>query len=217
MNVLFIGNSYTFYHEMPVLFENLAKANQKKVTVDSVTRGGRRLYENLVCGDAEHEKIAELLQNKSYDVLFLQEQSYHALVDYGSFEEGVLGLAKLVDANRTVLYATWGRKSGCDLLDKYGWTSEQMGQKLHEAYSSAAQKCGAEVSPVGLAFNAINLGNSDIELYAPDLSHPSRTGSVLVTVMHYKTVFGELPINIDSLGVTKEEADVILDTVAALV
>lgn len=204
MNILFIGNSYTFYHDMPELLAALAKENSKELCVDSVTRGGRRLYENLVEGDAEHDRIVELVLQKSYDALFLQEQSYHALVDYDSFLHGVRSLKELVAAKRTILYATWGRKSGSELLEKYGWTSEEMGQKMHEAYSLAAKQCGAEISPVGLAFNAINSADSAdsvIELYDSDLSHPSRQGSVLVTVMHYLALFGELPEKYTTLEV----------------
>ena len=46
MNILFIGNSYTYVHNVPELFEKLAKENEKNITVDSVTKGARKLYEN---------------------------------------------------------------------------------------------------------------------------------------------------------------------------
>lgn len=210
MNILFVGNSYTFYYDMPTVFSALASENGRELSVDSVTRGGRRLYENLAEGDAEHERIAELISQKSYDILFLQEQSYHALVDYTSFLGGVRGLCELISAKRTILYATWGRKSGSELLEKYGWTSEEMGQRMHEAYSAAASECRAEISPVGLAFNAINRSCPQIELYDPDLSHPSRKGSVLIAIMHYAAVFGELPIKYSTLQIDDATAQQML-------
>ena len=41
MNILFIGNSYTYFSDLPVLFSSLCAANGHKVRVDSVICGGR--------------------------------------------------------------------------------------------------------------------------------------------------------------------------------
>ena len=42
MNILFIGNSYTYYNNMPKMLEALAKENGKKLCVNAVTKGGRK-------------------------------------------------------------------------------------------------------------------------------------------------------------------------------
>ena len=216
MKILFIGNSYIYYNDMPAMFAALATENGKSVEVDEVTRGGRKLYENLAEGDENNAKIRALVKEKSYDVLILQEQSYFALIDYAEFERGVRELIELVGAKRVVLYATWGRKTGCDLLPKYGWSSAEMGEKLFAAYSSAAKVCGAEVSPVGLCFNKIN-ADGGLELYNPDLSHPSKAGTALGVLCHYKRIFGEMPESYESLGLEADEARIIIDTVAQTV
>lgn len=216
MKILFIGNSYTFYNDMPKMLSELGIENGKELEVDSVTRGGRKLYENLAEGDENNAKIRALVKEKSYDVLILQEQSYFALIDYAEFERGVRELIELVGAKRVVLYATWGRKTGCDLLKKYGWSSAEMGEKLFAAYSSAAKVCGAEVSPVGLCFNKIN-ADGGLELYNPDLSHPSKAGTALGVLCHYKRIFGEMPESYESLGLEADEARIIIDTVAKTV
>ena len=216
MKILFIGNSYIYYNDMPAMFAALATENGKTVEVDEVTRGGRKLYENLADGDENNAKIRALVKEKSYDVLILQEQSYFALIDYAEFERGVRELIELVGAKRVVLYATWGRKTGCYLLGEYGWSSAEMGEKLFAAYSSAAKVCGAEVSPVGLCFNKINAGGG-LELYNPDLSHPSKAGTALGVLCHYKRIFGEMPERYESLGLEADEARIIIDTVAQTV
>lgn len=197
---------------MPKMLSELGIENGKELEVDSVTRGGRKLYENLASGDEYNSKILELIAKKSYDVLILQEQSYFALIDYAEFERGVRELIALVGAKRVILYATWGRKTGCDLLDKYGWASVEMGEKLFAAYSSAAKVCGAEVSPVGLCFNKINAIGT-FELYNPDLSHPSRLGTVVGVLCHYKKIFGALPEKYETLTLSDEEKSVVFDTV----
>lgn len=40
MNILFIGNSYTYYNDMPKMLESLARAAGFYAEVASVTKGG---------------------------------------------------------------------------------------------------------------------------------------------------------------------------------
>ena len=76
MKILFIGNSATYCNDMPLILEALINANRKNAKVDSVTRGGDRLCENLSDGDKKNAELKELLSVNEYDVLFLQER-YH--------------------------------------------------------------------------------------------------------------------------------------------
>lgn len=214
MNVIFIGNSYTFYHDMPKLFEALCRANGKDVEVDSVTKGGRRLYENLVSGDEYNSKIAELLAKKSYDVLFLQEQSCAPILEQERFFGAVGELKSFVGAKRTILYATWGRKVGSKTLAEHGWTSEEMYDGIYSSYCKSAELNATELSPVGECFRAV-AANSDAELYTEDLSHPSLLGSSIAAITHYKTIFGEYPESTEPLELG-EYAELIKSVVGSI-
>ena len=212
MNILFIGNSYTYFSDLPTLFADLCRANGHDVRVDSVTCGGRKLYENLneFCSDLNpHDdyakKIAELLEEVEYDVLFLQEQSCLPILNPRMFLAGAVGLSTVIGAWRTVLYATWGRADGSDTLTHYGWTRQSMTEGLHDSYCQAAGIAHAEVSPVGLCFAKAVETTPEIDLYDPDKSHPSYAGSCVAALSHYKTVFGEMPSDLSAL---KLEADV---------
>ena len=199
MKILFIGNSYTYYNDMPQMLLALAKENGKDVSVDAVTKGGKRLYENLKEGDSEGAKIRELLSLGGYDVLVLQEQSHTPLSDPKSFLEGARGLGLLVGAPRTVLYATWGRKDGCPLLDELGMTSLGMSMMLELSYERMAKLMGATIAPVGRAFAAMTSEHPGLELYSEDMSHPSYMGSALAAIVLYKTIFEELPAKSESI------------------
>ena len=198
MNILFIGNSYTFYHEMPSLFEALCRANGKDVFVDSVTKGGRRLYENLESEDETNLKLRALVSAKHYDVMILQDHSCGPILGKDKFISAIGKLKALVGADRAILYATWGRKSGSKTLEEHFWTSEQMFDMLKAAYAEGAEVNCAEVSPVGECFRAM-LSQSDAELYTDDLSHPSLLGSSIAALSHYRAVFGEYPENTEPL------------------
>ena len=200
MKILFIGNSYTFFNDMPSILENLARENGEDVTVFSVTKGGRRLFQNLIDGDEWGTKIKELCSAHSFDVLILQEQSYLPVVDEKKFIEGASGVKSLVGAKRTVLYSTWGRKEGCLLLDELKMSSSEMTDALARSYERCAEAINAEISYVGRAFAKIRKENEATELYSSDLSHPSYDGSVTAAICLYKTILGKMPNLYNSIG-----------------
>ncbi|MBQ9780387.1 MAG: hypothetical protein IJW00_05535 [Clostridia bacterium] len=213
MNILFIGNSYTYFYDLPELFAALCRQNGHDVRVDSVTAGGRKLHE---CLDDAHEKlhptdglavrIAELLGEVKYDVLILQEQSCLPYHNTDLFCVGAKGLATIVGADRTVMYATWGRMDGSEDLAYFGWTRESMTKGLYDAYCKAADLIHGEVSPVGLCFARTVATAPEIDLYDPDKSHPSYLGSCVAALSHYMTVFGEMPHDLSTLKLDNEVA-----------
>ena len=214
MKILFIGNSYTFFNDMPKLLEALAEENGKDGYIDSVTKGGRRLYENLKEGDENGERIKALVRENDFDALILQEQSFLAIVDYERFVGGIRDLVSLVKAKRNILYATWGRKTGSEKLNELGLTSEEMTNKLTEAYILAAKTVNAEISHVGKTFLKISKELPDLEIYNPDLSHPSYLGSAVAAICHYRTLFAEMPKKVESLLLGSAEKPKLLSAIA---
>ena len=205
MRVLFIGNSYTYYNDMPEIFRLLSVENGIEVSVYSVTKGGRKLFKNLDPCDENNERIRDIIKNGGCDVLFLQEQSHLPISDYDAFENGASAIKDLVKAKRTILYSTWGRKRGAYLLTELNLSSEEMTDKLGERYSDLAAKIGAEVSHVGTCFKFIAKKYPELELYNPDLSHPSYLGSAVAAACHYYTLFAKKPLNFSHLSLTCEE------------
>ena len=127
MNILFIGNSYTYYNDLPALFEKLANENGKNIHTDSVTFGGARLHQFVE--ENEHAKeLDRLLINNTYEICILQEQSILPIVNYSMFLDGVKKLNMKMKGmlKNFTLYETWGRKTGSETLEEYGWTNESM-------------------------------------------------------------------------------------------
>jgi len=207
MNVLFIGNSYTYYHEMPFLFEQLANSNGKTVTVHSITKGGRRLEEFTDSSDPITAALDTILSNEKFDICFIQEQSVLPAADFDRFIHGLDCVVSKVKnkTDRLVLYATWGRKSGSDILTEYHWTTEHMTNLLADAYQKAANRYGALVSPVGSRFLSISQKYPEINLYIEDCSHPSYQGSCLAALTHFHSVFHDFPTHTDILALSDAE------------
>ena len=206
MKILFIGNSYTYYNDMPAIFKALCEENGQTVEVASVTKGGWLLHRYL---DVENEYAQALRKHfaEQFDVVFMQEQSCLPVVDHALFEDGAKRIREAFGENvkRFIFYATWGRKEGSEKLTELGMTRESMTDALEASYKNAAQSLGFELSPVGRAFLEMKAIAPEIDLYNSDLTHPSRLGSCLAALVHYRTVFGELPESLEPLALSDTE------------
>ena len=204
MKILFIGNSATYYNDMPKLLEALLRDNGVDASVDSVTKGGRHLYENLAIGDARGERIRALAAENEYDVLFLQDHAMEAMGERERFFDSISRLMATVRAKRYVAYQTAARHPGCAFYEKYGGTNDSMTEILHEAYSEAGERCGVEVSYAGDCVHHVLTRFPDADLYAADLAHLAYMGSCIVAIAHYKRIMGELPQSYASMSFDKE-------------
>lgn len=206
MHVLFIGNSYTSRNDLHKLLEALCRENGRDVCAYRVTSGGRRMIQYTCDTDPTTQQLKEMLQERHYDTVFLQEQSLLPLLDFDAFLAGMQHVCSLVTGHcdEVILYATWARKAGSPDLAAYGWTPETMTAGLDAAYHKVAAILGATVSPVGLSFRAAMELAPELELYDPDLYHPSYEGSCLAALTHYHTLFGTFPENTQSLSLENE-------------
>ena len=90
MRILFIGNSYTYFNDLPRIFEKLARYSGVDVTVDSVTRGGWYLHKYLDVENEHAAKLRELASQHRYDICVLQEQSMAPAIGFPVFLDGVM-------------------------------------------------------------------------------------------------------------------------------
>lgn len=202
MNVLFIGNSYTYYHDMPhAYFQKMAQSVGMDIEVDSITRGGWTL-EKFADSYTEFGKQIDLaLQGKQYDVVILQEQSVRPAAEHGyaAFFDAVRKLQKKVSENapRTILYETWGHEEGSEVLQTQGWSNADMTWRLAASYQAIAEELGLEVAHVGRAFFDILSSSPHVDLYAHDSrSHPSPSGSFLAALTLFAQVAGTDPLDV---------------------
>ena len=206
MNVLFVGNSYTYYNDLEKLFEWLCRENGKDVSAFRVTSGGRKMLQYKDPEDTTTKQLKTALQERQYDVVFLQEQSLLPATDYDAFLDGMGYVTDMVRPQdpQLFLYATWARKEGSPDLEANCWTPKMMTELLYDAYRKAADALKATVSPVGLNFRKVIDAAPHIDLHDADLTHPSYAGSCLAALTHYHTLFGAFPENTGSLNLDEE-------------
>lgn len=187
--VLFIGNSFTYYSDIPQLFNRIATGAGKKVRVDSVTQGSWTLTKFADENDEYGAKVDEKLRSSSYDAVVLQEQSTRTLDNYDAFLKAARNLqTKTNDTQencKIYLYSTWGY---AEEAEARGETIPVMEGKIREAYKRAADELNVNVSYVGKAFSAVYEEYPEYNLYYSDNKHPSYTGAFLSACVHVATI-----------------------------
>ena len=189
MNVLFLGNSYTYYNDMPKLFEALCAERGLDVTVDSVTAPNYTLALFLDASDELGAIAADKLANGAYNFVVMQEYSHVPASAPDVFLADAATLAAKVRAAGAipVFYETWARADGNEVLIRYGWTHEEEQALLRAAYEKAADENGAILVRAGERFSAAYRAGEDV--FDPDGSHPSENGSRLVAKAFCDTLF----------------------------
>lgn len=215
IRVLFIGNSYTYYNDMPTaIFRELGNAAGLTLDVTAITKGAHTLAKFADPNDTYGALVeAELSGDTHYDYVIIQEQSVLPAAENASaFYDAVRNLAARIRAAGAspILYATWGRKTGSDTLATYGWTNESMTWRLAASYAAIGAELNIPVAFAGLAFYDVYTSESGIELYDPDLSHPSYAGSYLAAATLLAKIFGIDTTALNYYGSLTEEAATVL-------
>jgi hypothetical protein len=194
-DVLFIGNSYTYYNDLPQMLSDIASAFGDSISYDQNTPGGSSLYAH-----SQNQTTINKIDQQSWDYVVLQGQSQNPSLSLNYVSSNVYPYAnQLVDfielndiCTEPVFYMTWGRKYGDQSnCSNYPPVCTYLGmqQRLRESYLSMGIDNSASVSPVGIAFkNSIAL-DSTMDLYNSDYSHPSIYGSYLAACTFYSTIF----------------------------
>lgn len=189
MNILFIGNSFTYYNDMPAVFESMAQMSQIDASVKSVTFGGYYLHQHIQPGS----EARKMLETNKWDYVVIQEQSINPLTDYADFRSSADTLASLARecGAEVVLYQTWAYENGSAKIKDTGLSYSKMNSELKKAYMRAAKSCGAKRAPVGSAFYRVFKKHPGIALYdSRDGYHPSAAGSYLAACVIFYSIFG---------------------------
>ena len=206
-SILFIGNSYVFWHDLPYLFQKVALSYKKIVKVDLVTKGAATL---LDFSDKQNElckQVNKKLEENYYDYVIIQEQSLRPLINYELFIEGLLKLKRKIDSvnSKMILYQTWARHPQSKDLLIYHINYQEMVDKLNDIFNKIQTQYQILVSFVGNAFATMTKLYPNIELYDSDGSHPSLTGHYLAAIIHYCFIFQKEPLKMQSLNIENEE------------
>jgi hypothetical protein len=184
LRVLFIGNSYTYFNNLPELLSQLAASAtpSKTLTAQMVSRGGATLQRHWEEGAA-----LNVLRQSKWDYVILQEQSTLPITDPATMHK----YARMFDAEikktgaKTIFYLTWARQNQLENQ-----------AKLNDAYFAIAKELQAQVAPVGIAWAKAFKEDPKLTLHTEDRSHPNAAGSYMAACVLYATLFKKSPENL---------------------
>jgi hypothetical protein len=216
LKALFIGNSYTYVNELPVLIAQIALSNGDTLLHDQSTPGGYTFELHT-----QNAVTLSKINAAPWDYVVLQEQSQLPALHPDSVAVTTYPFAdtlnRLIKANDscsvTLFYMTWGRKNGdvqnCPTYPPV-CTYEGMQARLRESYLEMGGMFGAPNSPVGVAWKHTRDLYPAIELYSSDESHPSLNGSYLAACTFYGAMFHKSPVGCYvPPGILPNDADVL--------
>lgn len=192
LRVLFVGNSYTYYNNLPEMLEqlSLSAGTDSRIQARMVVAGGATLEQHWQRGAA-----LWAIQHGGWDYVVLQEQSslgpspmldglptIRSPDDFYRYARLFDEAIRQAGAN-TVFYSTWGRRNA----------PVQNQQLLDYAYMQIARERHARMAPVGMAWQDLRSKGSAVDPYWQDGSHPSPAGTYLAACVFYATFTGRSP------------------------
>ncbi|RKQ42435.1 hypothetical protein BXY85_3045 [Roseivirga pacifica] len=180
LRVLFVGNSYTYFYNLPQMVATMAESQGKAIVTRQSTVGGSHLGEHW---NREREtRSRDLIEQGGWDYVVMNNHSMSTIntpEDFDKYGEQFVALIKQHGA-QPVFYMTWARK----------W-NPLMQETITKGYEKLVKATGADVVPIGpLWMKSIAL-RPDIDLYFEDGSHPSPEGTYLTALAYYRFFTGK--------------------------
>lgn len=228
LSVLFLGNSHTYFNDLPSLVQNLATEGGDTLNVASSTPGGCTLSYPPNAHVMNPVSLG-LLELGGWDYVVLQEQSQFPCIPYlrDTFMfPGAMALDSIAHAHTpcatTVLYMTWGHNHTGPWVESFGGYSspefedyDAMQDSVTTAYLCLADSLGTPVAPAGVAWQNAYHGGIPLEvLFNPDEYHPALPGSYLAACVFYATFFQKSPVGLSFTAGLDETLATALQTVA---
>ena len=167
MKVLFVGNSHTYFNDMPKLFADMCgKLNDEPTEVTMLAYSGRALHWHM----KEYFSIRFALMYGGYDYCVIQQLG-HPFPGLEKTEPDVQSLVSLCRScgTKPVLYMTWAKK---DEPEKIG--------EISSAYRLLTARCGTLLAPIGELYEKLRISHPEIDLYWRDGAHASVYGTYLI-------------------------------------
>jgi len=181
--VLMIGNSFTFYWNLPQVIECMLNAQNTSFEVDQKTIGGSNLGKHWLLNSEKDYSI------NSYDYLVLNDHSTNPLEKIDSCAKYIKLFTELAKKSNTtpLVYGTWEYPYLKDI-------SKNRKPNTMGILDSLAKINNAVYIPVGNAFNYIENNYPNINLYMDDNKHPSPNATYLASCVFYSMITGKSSI-----------------------
>ncbi len=189
MKILFLGNSHTYYNDLPALFAKICKEKGKDVEVNMLAQPGVTYEWHLT----QYTDLRFALVHGGYDYIIMQQAAHEPCP---SKEETIRDAGKIIEM---------AKAQGVKVIQTLPWARLGMPEefeKMKDIYYTLCDKYSVTINPVGLVFEDIVKHNPDIRLHWFDGAHAGPYGSYANALCTYATLF-----DTDLDGISNESYD----------
>jgi len=204
-HVLFVGNSLSYWNDMPAMVQALGASAGIALDVQIVGKPNFSLEDHWADGEA----LAAIARG-GWDVVILQ-QGPSALaasrVNLLQWADSFNVRIRAIGA-RPALYQVW--PAGADLATNFNASLE--------SYRLAAVQVNGQLLPAGGAWQRVWATTPSLGLYGPDQFHPSWLGSYVAAITIYGGLTGNTPVGLPASvgsGSTSAATAALVQTAAA--
>lgn len=175
MRVLFIGNSHTYFHDMPHMLRLLAGSRGLAIDPVQNTSGYKGLEWH-----ADQPDVRFNILYGGYDRIVLQHRAH----PFPGAESLLLGAGRLMP---------YIERSGAAPVAYMTWTERDNPQgqpAMADAYRALAARYGMALCPVGLVWQRVRAERPDLELYHTDGKHAGPLGAYLAAATFCRLLTG---------------------------
>jgi hypothetical protein len=201
VDVLFVGNSLTYFNDLPaMLAAMLVAADVPVARIDATAFPDFGLQDHWEQGDA-----LALIAAGEWDVVVLQQgpsatEGRPSLLDYSArFAEEIRAVGAV-----PALYMVWPAEARSFDFDG-----------VSESYAMAAETVDGLLLPAGEAWRAAWRRDPSAELYGPDGFHPSPAGSYAAAAVMFEQLAGRTAVGLPATLDLGSGTSVVLDQALA--
>jgi hypothetical protein len=176
--VLFVGNSFTYFFNLPQVLTSMAASQAVIIETRQSTVGGSNLEQHW-----KNEKgtiTRKMLEENKYDYVVFNNHSTSSIDSPDSFMEYGKKFADLVKSKgaKPIFMVTWAYKS-----------NPLMQTRITEMYNNLCAETNADYVPAGPLFAEARKWRPDMNLFHDD-KHPSSNGTYLIGLCFFKYFTG---------------------------
>lgn len=192
--VLFVGNSYTYFWNLPQTVQAMAAEKKLQLITRQSTAGGAH-WGHHWRGERELETL-QVIENGDFDAVVLQNHSLSTIERLDSMQFFGAKLAERIKNKQAdiYLYMTWARE----------W-NPYMQEKITEGYRKLAKQLKASIVPVGPAWERARQLRPGFPLYDPDGSHPSAMGTYLTACVFFGVLTQQSPVGLPNRLISQDK------------
>jgi len=196
--ILFVGNSFTFYWNLPSIVESMAAEKEIYLDIHQSTAGGASLKQHWFGEKKLNTK--KLIESGTFSKIILQDYSSNPILKTKESREYFNRFIQLIKSNQgqAIIYGTWMFPGIFNKKYKYA-------DPIQNALEPISVKTSSPTAPVGTAFRLFQEKHPEIPIFTSDNKHPSAVGSYLAACVFYKILTGKSPLGLSRRFERKDE------------